>query len=138
MSNHGVHNCDALVLMCMDFRFRDWVPGKVADQLGLGSYDLVSYAGGALLLGSDDSAEREVLLSQIKLSSRLHGIEAAVLVDHEDCGAYGGSSAFASSEEEFECHRVKMEKARAAIGAVLPSLRVALAYAGMDGGLQIL
>lgn len=138
MSERQGHGCDALMLMCMDFRFRGWIPDKVAEKVGASSYDLISYAGGALLLGSDDPTEREVLLSQIKLSSKLHGIKAAILVDHEDCGAYGGSKAFASSHEEFECHRAKMGKAEAAIKEALPNLEVVKAYAWMDRSVHIL
>jgi hypothetical protein len=138
MAVSHAHSCEALILMCMDFRFQSWVPEKVADLANLSGYDLVSYAGGALLLGSDDPAEREALLSQVRLSSRLHGIHKVVLADHEDCGAYGGSKAFASSEEEFECHKAKMTKAAAAIRSDLPHLRVILSYARMDGTLELL
>jgi carbonic anhydrase len=126
------------MLMCMDFRFQDWVPAKVADLTQANSYDLISYAGGALTLGSDDAAEREILLSQIRLSSRLHGINSVVLVDHEDCGAYGGSKAFASSDEELACHKGKMTKARVAIAEQLPHLRVLLSYAWLDGTVNLL
>jgi hypothetical protein len=137
MAVSHAHSCEALVVMCMDFRFRDWVPEKVADLTDLSGYDLVSYAGGALLLGSDDPTEREALLSQVRLSNRLHGISKVVLADHEDCGAYGGSKAFSSRSEEFECHRVKMTKAAAAIRCELPHLRVILSYARMDGSMQV-
>lgn len=84
------HQCTALVLSCMDFRMHqplhDWMSGEYQ------SFDVVHLAGGARTLLQAETAE--LIIGQIELSARLHGITTVVIVNHWDCGAYGGSDAF--------------------------------------------
>src|SRR3989338_8887517 len=75
------HVCEALVVTCIDFRFQDFVNDWIAKNIPLHSHDRVAFAGGVKNL--------EAILGQIEISHRLHHIKKVVLINHEDCGAYG-------------------------------------------------
>ncbi|MDP2664433.1 MAG: hypothetical protein Q8O97_00460 [bacterium] len=105
------HTCKALVLHCIDFRFRknlaEFLEGKFGD-----SYDLVSVAGGVKSLVSNVQ-ENNFILEQIRISNKLHKPEVFILIQHEDCGAYGGSVAFGDFSTEQEAQNQELEKAEA-------------------------
>lgn len=119
MSNHHTDN---LVISCIDFRFQhlvdDWI-GK-----NLGTADLVSVAGSAKCIIDEES--RGFLLKQIELSSNLHGIKTLIMIDHADCGAYGGSKAFNSTEDELRAHAENMRKAANVVHSQFPRLEIRL------------
>ena len=73
-------------------------------------YDLISVAGGVKRLASDP-LENNFVLEQLKISDRLHKPEVIVLIQHEDCGAYGGSKAFGDFSKEWELQKSELEKA---------------------------
>ena len=60
-----------------------------------------------------------------------------VIVDHEDCGAYGGSNNFASFDEEKAAHREKLVLAERAIKSEV-DLPTAKWLARLDGTLESL
>ena len=105
------HTCKALVLHCIDFRFRknlaEFLEGKFGD-----SYDLVSVAGGVKSLVSAIE-DNNFILEQIRISNKLHKPEVFILIQHEDCGAYGGSVAFGDFSTEQEAQNQELEKAEA-------------------------
>lgn len=135
MTDSLSHTCDALLLMCIDWRFWPWLLPAVKERFG--TFDLVTRAGGALPLVSDNPDEREIVLSQIRIAKKLHGFRSVVIVDHEDCGAYGGSKAFASPEEEHNAHREKLSRAAGFVKEALPDLNVVLGYATQNQTLEI-
>lgn len=97
----------------MDFRFIDSIH-KFAESEGLkDNYDYVALAGSAKNLV--ENGEESIILKQIEISSRLHGIKKVYLIHHEDCGAYGGKKAFSSDEEEFGKHKADLETAKGLI-----------------------
>lgn len=75
------HTCKAVVVTCIDFRFQKFIEEWVNINVGPGQYDRVSWAGAVFNL--------ETVLGQIEISHRLHHIKQVILVNHEDCGAYG-------------------------------------------------
>jgi len=103
------HTCKALVLHCIDFRFRKTL-GEFLDSKFGDSYDLVSVAGSVKRLAAD-SLENNFVLEQIRVSDKLHEPKIIVLIQHEDCGAYGGSKAFANFDEELNTQKSEFEKA---------------------------
>lgn len=128
------HNAEALVIMCMDFRFENAVNQYVNEELGLKSHDLVAIAGASKsLVDPLQPADRETILEQIALSIKLHHIPRVVLIDHADCGAYGGVKAFGSLEKEKEAQSENMRKAAALIRARHLGVRVDLIYANLSG-----
>lgn len=103
------HTCKALVIHCIDFRFRKSLAEFLEQRFG-DSYDLVSVAGGVKRL-VQDPLDNNFILEQIKISDRLHKPGVILLVQHEDCGAYGGSAAFGDFSTEQETQNEELEKA---------------------------
>ncbi len=98
-----------------------------------GDSDLVSMAGAAKnLVDSADPSSAATARLQIKLSHDLHGISRVILINHLDCGAYGGRAAFVSDEEEFARHSEDLKSARASIIAEYPRTEVSLAIAKIN------
>lgn len=75
------HGCEAVVITCIDFRLQDYINGWIGQNLGSRNHDRVALAGGV--------KDWEIVLNQIKISKMLHDIKKVVLINHEDCGAYG-------------------------------------------------
>ncbi len=120
-----VHTCEALVLSCIDFRFHEGFLDKVRTELGIASFDIVALAGGAKNIVSPESqAFVDVVLRNLEISAKLHGIKKIILTNHMDCGAYGGSKSFASPEEETNFHKSELSRARAIVQKQFPKLDV--------------
>jgi len=124
------HTCSTLVLHCIDFRLGNAIKEYLEKNNYLGDCDIVSVAGAAKNIASPaDTSARVFVLNQIAISKRLHNISRVVLMNHTDCGAYGGTSAFASDEAEKEHHRSEMMSARTIIHELHPELNISLALA---------
>ena len=78
------HSCDAVVVTCIDFRFQKYIKDWLDKTLGDHAYDRVSLAGGIF--------DFAAVVKQIEVSNRLHHIKKVVLMNHEECGAYGDAS----------------------------------------------
>ena len=96
------HTCSSILMHCMDFRFGKAMKEFMAEKNLLGDADLVSFAGSAKNVV--DPATREFALRQIEISKTLHGMKNVWLVNHTDCGAYGGRKAFADDMAEHDKH----------------------------------
>jgi carbonic anhydrase len=112
------HIADVVVVACIDFRFqkfvRDWTDKNLAGK----TFDFVGWAGATKNLVA--------VLGQIDISVRLHQIKQAVLIHHEECGAYG-------AESTPERHAQDLKKAQSEILAKYPALKVDLYYLHLDG-----
>ncbi|MDD5040136.1 MAG: hypothetical protein PHY34_03215 [Patescibacteria group bacterium] len=118
------HQCKALILQCIDFRFHSAIRDFLV-SLGLkDQYDLASLAGAAKGLVDKNPASVELLLQQADISKRLHGITDVYIIHHMDCGAYGGHAAFVSVEEERTKQLGDMEAARQVFGETFPGLTI--------------
>ena len=128
------HTCEALVLTCMDFRFHTAIRKFLTRDLGLeNSYDHVSLAGSAKdLVKAPGHVPFESLLKQVELSSKLHEIKRVILINHQNCGAYGPTLESGSSHE-FETHSGDLRAARSLVQSRFPELKVALYFAMLDG-----
>jgi len=119
------HSCKALVLHCIDFRFGKAIKKYLESQNLLGDVDIVSVAGAVKdLVEPKIPADAKFIMRQIVISSSLHHISQVILLNHTDCGAYGGRAAFSSDNEEFERHSHDLQTAKTAILAEFPSLDV--------------
>lgn len=112
------HNCDAIVVSCIDFRFQKYLKDWLEKNLAGKKYDYVGYAGA--------SKDLPAILKQIEISKKLHGINQVILIHHEECGAYG-------SESTPEKHTQDLKKAKAKILALYQDLKVGLFYLHLDG-----
>lgn len=122
------HLCAYCVVTCIDFRFH---PLLQPFYNGKNACDRVSLAGASKALVDDDT--RDSVLKQIEISRRLHGIQTVTLIDHEDCGAFGGKKATTSDAQEMQLHKDSLHKAREIIAHTFPHLDVEIKYIQLDG-----
>lgn len=129
----STHICRALVLTCIDFRLQGATAAFIHAAGLTGTSDRVAVAGAAKSLVTPDvGRDREFLLRQIEIAASLHHISEVIVIQHEDCGAYGGSSAFTNAEAEIGHHRAVMQEAKALIARRFPTLTIRFAYARLN------
>lgn len=109
---------EALVVTCIDYRLQALLDPWLAATIGHGNYNRVSF-GGAV-------KNWDVIFTQVEMSKRVHKIKQVVLINHQDCRAYG-------NEDSHERHCHDLRAARDAIVARFPDLEVALYYLWLDG-----
>ncbi len=114
----SVHVTQAIVVHCIDFRFQKYLDAWLLKRFGHDNFDRVSLAGGVF--------DFYAVLRQIEISDRLHKIKKVVLVNHEDCGAYGKEGTYAR-------HKADLEEAERKIEALFPHLDVETYYLHLDG-----
>ena len=112
------HTCNALVVTCMDFRLQDFINDWISKNIPPKAYDRVAFAGGVKNL--------ETILGQVEISKRLHDIKKVILINHEDCGAYGE----AGTPEK---HTEDLKNAAEKIKETHPDLAVETYYLHLDG-----
>ena len=116
------HECNHFVLSCIDFRFHEAISEWVKENNFVGDYDLVSLAGAQKNVANPET--RDFFMNQLAISVRLHKTNTILLLAHQDCGAYGGSKAFASWAEEKAKYTEDLNIAEATIKNVYPEMKV--------------
>jgi hypothetical protein len=118
----GRKESDSVVVWCMDARFRQATNTYLRAVLGLDHYGLVSIPGGAkgILTHGDKSTAMDCIDSCVIY----HGARNVHLINHMDCGAYGGTKAFCCHEEEYERMTSDLDAAARVIVARYPHLKV--------------
>lgn len=111
-------HCEALAVHCIDYRLQKHLNGWLAKNPGNGNYDRVSLAGGVLDIYS--------VLKHIELAVRLHKIRKVILINHEDCLAYGSAGTL-------ERHHADLLEAERRIQALYSNLKVEKYYLKLDG-----
>jgi len=114
-------SCEALVVHCMDYRLQKYLNDWLNKNPGIGNYDRVAIAGGVL--------DIYFVLKHIELTVRLHKIRKVILVNHENCGAYG-------PEGTFERHKADLIEAERKIQALHMNLMVEKYYLKLDGSFE--
>ena len=112
------HVTDAVVVHCIDFRFQKFLDIWLQENIKHGNYDRVSLAGGVF--------DFEYVMNQVEISNRLHKIKKVILINHEDCGAYGDAG-------NYERHKEDLEKAAIKLGEEFSHLDVETYYLHLDG-----
>jgi carbonic anhydrase len=102
----------------MDYRLQSALNRWLVTEDLEGDHDRVALAGGVKDFGT--------VLRQVEIAVKLHHIQRVILINHEDCGAYG-------PEGEFPDHQRDLRKARQEIHARFPDLKVDLYYLQLDG-----
>ncbi|MEY4731758.1 MAG: hypothetical protein RL681_704 [Candidatus Parcubacteria bacterium] len=134
------HECRALLLHCIDFRFGSAIKKHLEENGLMDNCDIVSLAGAAKnLVSPANDADRELVLSQIEISKRLHHISEVILLNHTDCGAYGGRAAFSDRATEDAKHITDLAEAKKLVHERFPDLAVIMAVAQLepDGAIHI-
>jgi hypothetical protein len=131
------YSCDAVVISCFDHRFHLAIR-KFLKRRGIVSPDSIALAGGAKSLASPSSEhERAFVLEQVTTSQRLHGSRRVILMNHSDCGAYGGLAKF-NGDFAFEArqHCLELKQAAAVLRQEIPDLAVECFFVAFDGVLE--
>lgn len=116
------HNVDHITVSCIDFRFRapiaQWIKDSLNDQS-----DLTAVAGASKAILDEDT--QASVLKQIELAQKLHDIKTVHIVDHIDCGAYGGSDKFQGDKAaEVVMHQGELKKAAELIVSRFPGISI--------------
>ena len=126
------HNCKALVITCMDYRFRSAIRDFLISQGYKDDYDMVALAGVTKDLVEGDEAGSNIILKEIGISHDLHATRKLILIHHMDCGGYGGHDAFANLEAEKEKQVSDMKSAERIIKEKYHDLEVEKVLARID------
>lgn len=121
------HHCSTVVARCVDWRFREEDQKSIKEGLGIDDFDLIGVPAPAKVLLTSSSA-RSYLTDIITLCMNLHGIQRLILLDHWDCGGYGGSKQFASPDEEERKYRGDLLELRPMLQRQFPSITIEAAY----------
>lgn len=124
MQNNHHELPEALVLTCIDFRFQDKLKDAL-QKLKIKKYDLLALAGGAKNLASPTRiVYQKTVLDNIKLAVDLHKIKTMILINHIDCGAYGGSKSHKNLREEIVFHKSELKKAEELVKKTFTNFKV--------------
>jgi len=108
----------ALIATCIDYRLQDDIDKWISENFESETFDRVSIAG--------DVKALDVIINQVKVANDLHHIEKVVLINHEDCGAYG-------KDGTPEKHATDLKTAKEKINSLYPDLEVNLYYLHLNG-----
>lgn len=112
------HNAEAIIITCIDFRLQEVINNWISQNFAPKTFDRMAIAGGVKNLG--------LILTQIEIAKKLHGIHRVILINHEDCGAYG-------QEGTPEKHAQDLQNAKEKILSQFPDLEVDTYYLKLDG-----
>lgn len=115
------HSCEVIIITCIDFRFQDYINKWIKENFKPKTYDRGAFAGAAKSLGT--------ILNQVETAHKLHHIKRAVVINHEDCGAYG-------REGHVNKHIEDLQKAKKIILEKIPNLEVEAYYLKLDGAFE--
>ncbi|HUI79505.1 MAG TPA: carbonic anhydrase [Bryobacteraceae bacterium] len=120
-----VYTADACVITCFDARF-DQAIRKFLKRRGVVLFDHVKIPGSAKPWAAEDAdGAGDFLLQAVRTSMRLHNPRRAVIVAHNDCGAYPGVAPEVVAGDAVRAARF-LRKAE-------PSLDVESYFADFDG-----
>ena len=126
------YRADACIVWCFDDRFSKALDSYIIEK-GLVHLDIVKIAGGAKELATpSDEHNREFVLGQILASIRLHHTRRVVLMNHADCGAYGGSKVFGDNKREKDFHQRELEAGRDFLAKHIPGVPIDIIYVDFD------
>jgi len=127
-----IHHCQAVVLTCIDFRFWRQTLKFVEKELRIKSFDFPSLPGSAKAI-NDCRDDKDLAMSCISVPCDLHQARTLVIVNHQDCGAYGGSKNFnGDNRAEQMFHQAELIRAKKKIASLYPDLQIILVYAKLD------
>ena len=118
------HKAEVIVVTCIDFRLQEAINNWISQNFPPKTFDRVALAGGVKNL--------ESILGQIDIAVRLHHIKKVVLVNHEDCGAYGQEN-FPETQAEHIKHSKDLKNAKAKVKEIHPDLDVETHYLHLNG-----
>jgi len=131
-SEHYV--ADAAVLCCFDHRVNRAVR-KFLKKQKIEHFDMIVVAGGTKTLASPrNDADRDFILEQVRTSIRLHQAKRVLVMNHSDCGAYGGLAHFKGDRAaEADSHSNELLRARELLSSTFPGILIEPYFVTFDG-----
>lgn len=123
----NLHHWEVLAVSCIDGRFIKRITEWLAEQTG-GVFDYRTEVGASKAI-IDCEPDRQGCCNVIETSLKLHSIKQLYLIDHVDCGAYGGSKNFAGEDEERQFHIKHLDKAAEILAKKYPNLEIKKVFA---------
>jgi len=114
----GPLRCEAIAVTCIDYRLQNSIHDWLTTRVGIHNFDRVALAGGVFDLAA--------VTKQVELADRLHAIRRVILVNHEDCGAYGQAGTP-------ERHAADLRAAAQKLGEAFPHLKFEAYYLHLTG-----
>lgn len=124
------HTCKAVVVHCIDFRFQKTIQELLETKFPSG-FDRIALAGGVQELLEEQ--EESIIFKNLQLSLQLHHPNTIILIQHEDCGAYGGSKMFKGLEDEAVFQEQELKKAKTLLKQHFPQLRAETYFIRLSG-----
>lgn len=115
------HHADALVIHCIDLRFQESIQKFLESKGAIGKFDRIAWPG--------TSKDLETVLKAAEVSFRLHEPGKVVLIEHEDCGAYG-------EDNSESVHKEKAESLAGKLKELHPDVEVEIRMAMLDGSVK--
>lgn len=114
-----------LVVHCADGRLMTDIYEWLQNKDVVGHCDELSFAGGCKdLVSPQKESDRDYFLRQIGKLRELHGTQRIFLMNHTDCGAYGGKNAFENETHEIKKHVSDLHEAALLIVNQWPDMEV--------------
>ena len=128
------HNSEVALLCCVDFRFREIALKWIEQEFGVEDPDLWTAPGCVKIFVTDEYPEvKAFYLEKIRdVSKGMHGIKKIVMVNHEDCGAYGERKAFETIALEKKKHLEDLREAKHILAEAVPDVEIIIAYADLN------
>lgn len=118
------HECEALVITCMDFRFIAATYKFVRDELRIPTFDFITVPGASKGV-AEQNKYGQYEFDVTALSQRLHKIGKVILVNHATCGAYG----IKNPAQEQERQSMDLKNAKALFEKTFPGILVRAFFA---------
>ena len=127
------HQAEAILITCIDFRFHQAVLEYVKKNLAV-DFDLLTIPGVAknFALGNGLAQQSKDIIKNVSLP--LHHIKKIILLNHWDCGGYGGSASFSAPEAEEQKYQADLKQAREILTNDFPELQVIIGYSKVQNG----
>lgn len=115
-TNWNQHYCQDAIVRCIDFRVSreklvEVLNKALDDQREIEQFDDITGAGASLAVLKEEYWP--LICDEITVAVNLHRVRRIFLIDHHDCGAYGGVERFGGNlKAERDFHIEEMHKAK--------------------------
>ena len=126
-----MHQVKFIHIICTEPRIQEIYSGYLVKNHLFGCFDTIEYENPIL----DFLNQKKLggMIKRIKTYQKLHGVDAIVLFDHFDCGAYKlGGYEFINNDEEVKVHQKNNEKVIEIIKKKFPDMEVAVKYIAIN------
>ena len=117
------HTAQAIALTCIDFRFRKALHDFFENELNIYAVDHKADGGGCKMI-VEEGPVREWIFKNFDIAFDKHGVNRVILVNHQDCGAYGGSEAFNGLEDEIAKQEIQLRHGVSVVQSRYPDKQV--------------